>query len=95
MPMDVNANIPSNFIRNIIEQDLSTGKHKEDRDQVPARTQWLPAYIGHAKSMCLNFGLATGLINGTCHLRFDDTNPEKERGGVHRKHPRRRSLAGL
>ncbi len=68
---------PSNFIRNIIEEDLKTDKWD---GRVVTRFPPEPngyLHIGHAKSICLNFGLAKE-YNGTCHLRFDDTNPSKE-----------------
>ncbi|MBW2519754.1 MAG: glutamine--tRNA ligase/YqeY domain fusion protein [Deltaproteobacteria bacterium] len=65
-----------NFIRNLIEEDLATGKHDMIITRFPPEPNGY-LHIGHAKSICLNFGLAA-IFNGRCHLRFDDTNPVKE-----------------
>jgi len=88
----------SNFLRQIIENDLDKGTYasrrwagspgdaahhaKGEPDQAKIRTRFPPEpngylHVGHAKSICINFGLAQE-YGGVCHLRFDDTNPEKE-----------------
>ncbi len=89
---------PSNFLRQIIENDLDKGTYANRRwagspgdaahhakgqpDPAKIRTRFPPEpngylHVGHAKSICINFGLAKE-YGGVCHLRFDDTNPEKE-----------------
>lgn len=66
----------SNFIRNIVIDDLESGKHKSIATRFPPEPNGY-LHIGHAKSICLNFGLAKE-FNGSVNLRFDDTNPVKE-----------------
>jgi len=66
----------SNFIRSIIDADLASGKHSSIITRFPPEPNGY-LHVGHAKSICLNFGLAQD-YQGKCNLRFDDTNPEKE-----------------
>ncbi len=71
------APLASNFIRNIIDEDIRTAKWagRVETRFPPEPNGYL--HYGHAKSICLNFGLAEA-YGGVCHMRFDDTNPEKE-----------------
>lgn len=67
---------PSNFIRHIIDADLKSGKHQTIHTRFPPEPNGF-LHVGHAKSICINFGFAKD-YHGKCNLRFDDTNPAKE-----------------
>ena len=70
-------NIHQDFIRDIIKTDLASGKHKSITTRFPPEPNGY-LHIGHAASICLNFGIAAENNLATCNLRFDDTNPSKE-----------------
>ena len=67
---------PLDFIRQIVAEDQKSGKHHKPITRFPPEPNGF-LHIGHAKSICLNFGIGNE-YSGTCHLRFDDTNPSKE-----------------
>ena len=74
--MSEKTNTPTNFIRQIIDEDLKSGRQTKVATRFPPEPNGY-LHIGHAKSIVLNFGVAKD-YNGTCNLRFDDTNPHKE-----------------
>ena len=69
-------NVSENFITQVIDEDLATGKHKRVHTRFPPEPNGY-LHVGHVKSICLNFGIAED-YKGLCNLRFDDTNPAKE-----------------
>ncbi len=76
MSQDTTPVSTSNFIRQIIDHDLKSGKHGGTVTRFPPEPNGY-LHVGHAKSICLNFGIKED-YQGACNLRFDDTNPEKE-----------------
>jgi glutaminyl-tRNA synthetase len=74
--MTTEANRPSDFIRDIVAEDVRSGKFKQIRTRFPPEPNGY-LHIGHAKSICLNFGIARE-FGGICNIRMDDTNPTKE-----------------
>ncbi len=73
---DASAPAVSNFLREIVARDIAEGKHKVPVTRFPPEPNGY-LHIGHAKAMCINFGIAQD-FGGHCNLRFDDTNPAKE-----------------
>lgn len=73
---EAGSDICSNFLVQIMQQDLAEGKHKGIVTRFPPEPNGY-LHLGHAKSICINFGLAKA-FGGRCHMRFDDTNPTKE-----------------
>src|SRR5256712_3207957 len=76
MTASTSTPVPSDFIRDIVAEDVRTGKYKLIHTRFPPEPNGY-LHIGHAKSICLNFGIARE-FGGVCNLRMDDTNPTKE-----------------
>src|SRR4051812_29539929 len=76
IPTETGAAAPSDFIRDIVAEHLREGRYQQVVTRFPPEPNGY-LHIGHAKSICLNFGIALE-FNGICNLRMDDTNPTKE-----------------
>src|SRR5689334_15502400 len=68
--------VPADFIRDVVADDLRSGKYSQSQTRFPPEPNGY-LHLGHAKSICLNFGIAREFA-GVCNLRMDDTNPTKE-----------------
>src|SRR5689334_9316043 len=68
--------VPADFIRDVVADDLRSGKYSQSQTRFPPEPNGY-LHLGHAKSICLNFGIARE-FGGVCNLRMDDTNPTKE-----------------
>jgi glutaminyl-tRNA synthetase len=76
MPASTETPVPSDFIRDVVAEDVRTGKYEQIHTRFPPEPNGY-LHIGHAKSICLNFGIARE-FGGICNVRMDDTNPTKE-----------------
>ena len=76
MQLSTHTPVPSDFIRDIVAEDVRTGKYERIKTRFPPEPNGY-IHIGHAKSICLNFGIARE-FSGICKVRMDDTNPTKE-----------------
>ena len=86
-----NAGAPSDFIRDIVAGHVAEQRYPRIHTRFPPEPNGY-LHIGHAKSICLNFGIARE-FDGICNLRMDDTNPDQGRRRICRVHHRRRELA--
>ena len=75
--MNKDVDISGDFIRDIVKEDLESGKHASIVTRFPPEPNGF-LHIGHATSICLNFGIAAENEGSKCNLRFDDTNPSRE-----------------
>ena len=75
--MNKDSDAPEDFIRDIIKEDLKSGKYASIVTRFPPEPNGF-LHIGHAASICLNFGVAAENEGSKCNLRFDDTNPSRE-----------------
>ena len=92
-PPAADAPVRTDFIRQIVRDDLASGKHSAIKTRFPPEPNGY-LHIGHAKAICLDFGVAQE-FGGVCNLRLDDTNPAREDPEYVARHPGRRALAGL
>ena len=90
---DALASTKQDFIRQIVREDVASGKHQAIKTRFPPEPNGY-LHIGHAKAICLDFGIARE-FGGECNLRLDDTNPVKEDPEYVARDPGRRALARL